>query len=106
MGGAAAGVAAAAAQARRRVISHFMSSNAVSPEKAVPFTADRRLEQSFFNRLRDRGFILPGTNGGYYLDVPAYDAFQQARLKRLRLFLLGLALVLVVGIALGISLTR
>ncbi len=106
MGGAAAGVAAAAARARRRVISHFMSSNAVAPDKAVSFAAEGRMEQRFFDRLRDDGIILPGANGGYYLDPPAYDAYQQRQSRAARFVLLAGALVLVIGGALGFWFSR
>jgi hypothetical protein len=106
MGGATAAVAAAAARARRRVISHFMSSNAVSADKAVPFTAEDRMEQRFFDRLRDDGVILPGTNGGYYLDPPAYDAYQQRKNKSAMFVLLAGVLVLVIGGALGFWFSR
>ena len=67
MGGA---VAAAMARARRRVVSHFMSRNAVSPEKAVSFSPERRMEKRFFDRLCDQGVIVPAASGDWYLDVP------------------------------------
>lgn len=101
MGGAAAGVAAAAAQARRRVVSHFLSQNAVSADRAVPFTADKRMEQRFFDRMRDDGVIQPATNGGYYLDVARWDAWQQTQRGRIKWILLAGVVALGIGIAVG-----
>ena len=103
MGGAAAAAAgAAAARARRRVISHFMSANAVSPDRAVPFTGDRAIEQRFFERMRDAGVILPAGNGGYYLDVAQYDAWQQAQRARVKWIVLIGVIALAIGILVGV----
>ena len=79
MGGA---VAAAMARARRRVVSHFMSRNAVSPEKAVSFSPERRMEQRFFDRLCDKGVIVPAANGTWYLDAPKFDVKRLEFAKR------------------------
>ena len=102
MGGATAGVAAAMARARRRVISHFLSRNAVSPEKAVSFSPERRMEQRFFDRLCDKGVIVPAANGTWYLDAPKFDLYQQSRRKRLGAALAGLAAALAVGVGIGL----
>lgn len=98
MGGASAGVAAAMARARRRVISHFMSRNAVTPENAVSFTPERRMERKFFDRLREKGVLAPGEAGTYYLDAPKLDAYQQSRRKRMGIALAGLAAALAAGV--------
>ncbi|MDB5705891.1 MAG: hypothetical protein JWN66_3007 [Sphingomonas bacterium] len=102
MGGASAGVAAAMARARRRVISHFMSRNAVSPENAVAFAPDRRMEEKFFERLRANGVLVAGKNGTWYLDVPRFDLYQQSRRKRIGLVLAGIATALAAGVGIGL----
>jgi len=102
MGGATAAVAAAMARARRRVISHFMSRNAVSPEKAVSFSPERRMEQRFFDRLCDKGVIVPAAKGTWYLDAPKFDAYQQNRRKRMGMVLAGLATALAAGVGIGL----
>lgn len=102
MGGATAGAAAAMARARRRVISHFLSRNAVSPENAVSFSSDRRMEEKFFERLRDNGVILPAKNGTWYIDAPKLDAYQQGRRKRVKYMLAGLAAALAAGVGIGL----
>ena len=99
MGGA---VAAAMARARRRVVSHFMSKNAVSPEKAVSFSPERRMERRFFDRLCDKGVIVSAAKGTWYLDVPRFDAYQQSRRKRVGMALAGLVSALAVGVGIGL----
>jgi hypothetical protein len=102
MGGATAGVAAAMARARRRVISHFMSKNAVSPDNAVSFTPARRMEEKFFDRLRENGVLAPAKNGTWYLDVPKLDAYQEGRRKKIGMALAGLAAALAAGVGIGL----
>ena len=89
MGGAAAVVA----RARRNVISHFMSCNAVSAEKAVSFTPRRAIERRMLDRYVRAGVIVPVAKGGYYVDVPSYDAQNGARRQRIGLVMTALALV-------------
>lgn len=102
MGGAVAAAGAARARAQREVVSHFMSSNAVGPDKAVPFTASRRLEQKCFDRFRDLGVIQPGANGGYYIDIPAYDAYERRQRRMVAVILLVGVVVMAIGIAAGV----
>lgn len=102
MGGASAGVAAAMARARRRVVSYFLSRNAVSAENAVAYAPDRHLERKFFDRLRDKRVILPGETGTWYIDAPKLDAYQQARRKRVKFVLAGLAAALAAGVGIGL----
>jgi hypothetical protein len=99
MGGA---VAAAMARARRRVVSHFMSKNALSPEKAVSFSPERRMERRFFDRLRDKGVIVAAANGTWYIDAPKLDAYQQSRRKRIRVVLAGVVTALAAGVGIGL----
>ena len=102
MGGATAGVAVAMARARRRVIAHFMSRNAVSPENAVSFLPERRMEERFFERLRANGVVVAAANGTWYIDAPKLDAYQRGRRKRMRIMLAGLATALAAGVGIGL----
>ena len=102
MGGATAGVAVAMARARRRVIAHFMSRGAVSADKAVSFTPERRMEERFFERLRDNGIAIAAANGTWYIDAPKLDAYQRRRRKRMRVMLAGLAPALAAGVGIGL----
>src|SRR4051794_20590057 len=102
MGGASAGVAAAMARARRRVIAHFVSRDAVSPDKAVSFSADRRMEQKFFERLCEKGVIVAAAENSWYIDTPKLEAYQQSRRKRMRIMLAGLATALAAGVGIGL----
>lgn len=79
---------AAVAVAIRRVISHLMSNNAVSPESAVTFVPDRHLQRRLLARLVRRGVIVETGPDRYYLDVPAYDEWR-TRMRRRAAFLIG-----------------
>ena len=100
MGGAV--IAAASARARRKVISHFLSSNAVSADRAIPFETNRRLERRFFERLRDRAVVLPGANGGYYIDPPALDTFNVGQRKVAALGVTAVVLAAAAGLAIAV----
>ncbi|MDB5677218.1 hypothetical protein [Sphingomonas bacterium] len=83
MGGAAAGAAAGAmARARRRLVSHFMSNDAVSADKAINYAPDRGMERRLLERLIDQGVLHVGKAGTYWLDIPAYDAWTRKRRRR------------------------
>jgi len=73
--------AAVVAKARRDVISHFMSRDAVSPAKAVPYQPKRRMHRRMFERLQGAGVLKPGETG-YYLDVPVWDQYARRRRRR------------------------
>ncbi|HSI18958.1 MAG TPA: hypothetical protein VK980_14385 [Sphingomonas sp.] len=102
MGGVVAAAGAARARAQREVVSLFMSNNAVGADKAIPFTANRRLEQKCFDRFRDLGVIQPTSNGGYYLDIPAYDAYQRRQRRMVVVILLIGVAVMALGVAVGV----
>ncbi|MCW3848990.1 hypothetical protein OF829_17260 [Sphingomonas sp. LB-2] len=91
----ATSAAAAMAVARRRVFSHFFAANAVTPENAVPFATDRRLQQRQFERFLARGVIREAKPGRYYVDMPAWNAWHSDTHMRLKIVLL--AAVLVIG---------
>ncbi|THD38032.1 MAG: hypothetical protein E7773_03415 [Sphingomonas sp.] len=83
MGGAAAGAAAGAvARARRRLISHFMASDAVSADKAIGYAPERGIERRLLERLIDHGVLHVGKAGTYWLDIPAYDKWNGKRRRR------------------------
>ncbi len=104
MGGVVAAVGAARARAQREVVSLFMSNNAVGADNAIPFTANRRLEQKCFDRFRELGVIQPASNGGYYLDIPAYDAYQRRQRRMVVVILLIGVAVMAIGVAAGVFL--
>ncbi|MBX9730818.1 MAG: hypothetical protein K2X59_05770 [Sphingomonas sp.] len=70
-----------------------MSCNAVSAEKAVSFTPRRAIERRMLDRYVRAGVIVPVAKGGYYVDVPSYDAQNGARRQRIGLVMTALALV-------------
>jgi hypothetical protein len=81
-GAAAAGAAGAMARARRRLISHFMSNDAVSADKAIGYAPDRGIERRLLERLIDAGVLHVGKAGTYWLDIPAYDEWSKSRRRR------------------------
>ncbi|URW75406.1 hypothetical protein M9980_12835 [Sphingomonas donggukensis] len=78
----ATAAAAVVAKARRDVISHFMSRDAVSPAQAVPFAPERRVQRRMFERFQEAGVVRPGAKGGWYLDVPEWDRYSRTRRRR------------------------
>jgi hypothetical protein len=90
---------AAVAVAMRKVVSHLMSNNAVSPETAVHFIPERHLQRRMLARLIRREVIVETGPDRYYLDVPAYDAWRRGLRRRLALLMGGVAAALA-GIAL------
>lgn len=99
MGGAAAGAAAGAqARARKRLISHFMTQNAVSADKAIAYAPDRGMERRLLERLIEKGVLHQGKAGSYWLDIPAFDTWTKSRRRRAGA-MIGAAVAL--GAALG-----
>ena len=90
---------AAVAVALRRVTSHLMSSNAVSPEMAVHFVPDRHLQRRMLARLVRRGVVVETAPDRYYLDVPAYDEWRRSLRRRIAL-IFGGAMLAGIGAAL------
>ena len=90
---------AAIAVAMRKVVSHLMSNNAVSPETAVHFIPDRHLQRRMLDRLIRRDVIVETGPDKYYLDVPAYDAWRRGLRRRVALLMGGVAAALA-GVAL------
>ena len=88
---------AAVAVALRRVTSHLMSNNAVSPERAVYFSPDRPIQQRMLARLVRRGVVVETAPDRYYLDVPAYDRWRRGLRRRLALVMGGVGIAVLVG---------
>ena len=80
---------AAVAVALRRVTSHLMSNNAVSPETAVHFVPDRPLQRRMLRRLVRREVIVETGPDRYYIDIPAYDRWRRSLRRRIALILGG-----------------
>ena len=97
----ATAAAAAVAKARRDIQHHFFSHDAVRPDRAVAFEANRRIEERQFERMRSRGIIREARPGLYWLDVVAYDIDLRQRFTRVRWVLL----VMVVGLAVALGFT-
>lgn len=98
----ATAAAAAAAKARRDVQHYFFSRDAVRPDSAVPFEAERRLQQRQFERMQAKGVIREGKPGTYWLDVVAYDVDLRSRFKLVRTILLVVIVLLGAGLAMSV----
>ena len=94
----ASAAAAAVANARRDIQHHFFSNDAVRPDRAVAFEADRMIERRQFERMRAANIIHEAKPGTYWLDVVAYDVDLRARFARVRMVLLALVIVLMIGL--------
>lgn len=90
---------AAVAVALRKVTSHLMAANAVSPETAIHFTPDRPIQRRMLRRLVRRDVIVETGPDRYYLDVPAYDRWRRSLRRRIAL-IFGGALLAGIGAAL------
>ena len=97
----ATGAAAVVAKARRDVISHFMQSNAVSPNAAVRWVPERRIQRRMLARLARRGVLVETSPETYYLDVPAYDRWKRSVRRRVALLLTGVVAIGAVAAALA-----
>lgn len=78
----ATSAAAIIAKRRRDIISRFMGANAVGPDSAILWEPNRLIDRRLFARLEHAGVLVPSGGGRYYLDVPAYDAHQRRRRRR------------------------
>ena len=94
----ATAAAAIVAKARRDVQHHFFSHDAVRPDRAVAFEAQKMVEQRQFERMCSRGIIREASPGLYWLDVVAYDADLRRRHATVRWILLVMVIVLAIGL--------
>ena len=90
--------AAMVAKARRDVMSHFLSRDAVSPAQAVPYQPGRRIRRRMFEGLQRAGVLKPGSKGGWYVDVPVWDSYSRKRRRRVGM-LIGASVALAAGLA-------
>ena len=90
--------AAVVAKARRDVMSHFLSRDAVSPDKAVPYQPDRRIRRRMFEQFQRAGVLKPGATG-WYVDIPLWDDYSRRRRRRAGA-LIGASVALAAGLAL------
>ena len=90
----ATGAAALIARARREIQHHFFSSDAVRPDRAVPFDPANGIEQRQFERMLNAGIIREERPGAYWLDVVAYDVDLRARHRRVKTALIVLLVIL------------
>jgi hypothetical protein len=100
----ATAAAAAVAVARRRVLGFFFERNAVTPEHAVPFVSERRLQQRQFERFCGNGVIREAKPGNYYVDVPRWHEWQHGLHSRAKLIVL--VMLIAAGVALAVTLGR
>ena len=67
------------AKARRRIIDHFMSAEAVSPESAVAFVPNRLVVERQFARFQRNGVVRTTEDGRYWIDIPSYRQWENRR---------------------------
>ena len=89
MASAAPMIAAAAAAARRRVLDAFRAANATSPERAIGFQPQRRMEERYFDSLVDCGGIVGTDKGTFWLDESKVAQHSARRHKRAAMILGG-----------------
>lgn len=74
--------AAVMAKARRDVVGHFMTSNAVSRESAVGYEPSRRMQRRMFERMQRDGVLVAAGDGRWFIDIPRYHESVGSRRKR------------------------
>lgn len=99
----ATGAAAVIAKARRDIQHHFFSHDAVRPDRAVSFEANRMIEERQFERMRSRGIIREAEPGRYWLDVVAYDIDMRQRHAVVRTMLLVMVIALAIGLGISVA---
>ncbi len=86
------------ARARRRLISHFMAENAVTADKAITYVPHRGIERRLLEKLIEKRVLHVGKAGTYWLDIPAYDAWNKSRRRRAGM---AVGAAVAIGAALG-----
>jgi hypothetical protein len=82
MASAAPALAAASVRARKRVLRAFRDAGAMSPERAIGFTPERRLEERYFDSLVEYGGIVGTDKGTFWLDEAKVAEHTAKRRKR------------------------
>jgi hypothetical protein len=95
----ATAAAAAVAKARRTIISYFRDAGAVSSDTAVNYPPQRRIGERVFDRLRRQDIVRAGKNGGFYVDLAAWDKYA-LRQRRVVFGVMAILLVLVAVVVL------
>ena len=93
--------AIAVGAARRRVAETFLSTGALSPDRAIPFEPSRRLDARMADRMARQGVLNQTSTGHWWMDADAYHEVRGRRLKTLAvvLALVAVLYILVVVIA-------
>ncbi len=95
------GAPAIIARHRRRIISHFLSQNAVTPETAVGYEPPRRIDRRLFERLREREVIRENGRGAYYIDAASLDSYDRSRRRVVGGVIAALAVAFGAAVAFG-----
>lgn len=82
MASAAPAIAAASVRARKRVLGAFRDAAATSPERAIGFQPQRRLEERYFDALVEHGGIVATDKGTFWLDEGKVAEHTARRRKR------------------------
>ena len=96
--GTGAIVAGLIRRAERRIVEQLREAGARSSAKAQPLSGLRLIEERRLQRMLGADAIRETTQGTYYLDEAALDAYMQRRRKRV-LFVVGAALLAALGLA-------
>ncbi|MCU6456126.1 hypothetical protein LPN01_18770 [Sphingomonas sp. A2-49] len=95
----ATAAAAILAKARRDVVGHFMTCNAVSPASAIAYEPSTRVQRRMFDRLQRDGVLVAAADNRWFIDIPRYHESVSTRRKRV-LGVLGAAILAAAGLAL------
>lgn len=77
MSGAYIGAIVAASQ--KRVVRQLREAGATSPERAVPFEAQRQIDSRQMRHLVSHGVVREAGPGFYWVDEAAWDALRRRR---------------------------
>ena len=59
-----------------------MTQNAASAGSAIGYAPSRGIERRVLEKLIEKGVLHVGKAGTYWLDIPAYDAWNKSRRRR------------------------
>jgi hypothetical protein len=75
-----------------------MTQNAVAADSAISYAPGRGIERRVLEKLIDHGVLHVGKAGTYWLDIPAYDAWNKSRRRRAGM---AVGAAVAIGVALG-----
>lgn len=93
----ATAAAAIIAKARRRILDHLMGANAVSADAAVSFEPGTAVQARQLQRMLNAGVVRETGSGKYWVDIPVYRDWADARRRRI----LVLMIIVIIGAAVG-----